>query len=575
MRRPKPIPSQLHQESYSPEFKLRVVLEYVRTPKRKKRICQANKISADLLDAWHREFSARAAAIFSPSSASAVEFQLPKGDSVANAEQANAPAWGIRINKAWHDSIRSPSTPFEQPKWLKPFDRQDWDKRGVLLWDSAVQKFAFVHASQALELLDILHKTKKWRKKGIPLTWHGFALDVLQGSRRKRARGQRKSESTPEEKIEFILNPQASLECFAFLDEHASLLQELAEADEKERGEILIKAYGIFFKSAHEEDEKKIDLAVRPLPWVHNGETHKWVCDQPPNRGTVTLAQDNWFWQGCIERPDHFKHESPSFFKLEEALAWTEEQLLALKNPPVQDAESETESFREPFQPETDLAPYWIDPGALEPERKLFRVAILLHCQPESSKTMEMSFGKLFHYDKKYPTPAKLLRELHLDGAPITIEQIAAPYSGLYQIFSAAMYYQGTLAQQQAQQLWDQSTIVQKYKEGKIEWAQYGYEEVETNYCTWLGMLHDPEDSLDAPVSRDEHMRRSAMELTLIHALALEDYRQFRKFSHRWFSDEDLLVTMHEKRAKYKYIPTAARLESEQWLRQHPRKSDV
>jgi hypothetical protein len=61
----------------------------------------------------------------------------------------------------------------------------------------------------------------------------------------------------------------------------------------------------------------------------------------------------------------------------------------------------------------------------------------LLRSEPESFKKMEISFGKLFHYDKKYPTPAKLLCELHPDRAPITVEQIASPYSGLYQIFSA------------------------------------------------------------------------------------------------------------------------------------------
>lgn len=134
------------------------------------------------------------------------------------------------------------------------------------------------------------------------------------------------------------------------------------------------------------------------------------------------------------------------------------------------------------------------------------------------------------------------------------------------------MSYQETVAQQQAQQLWEQSTIVQKYKDGKIEWAEYGYEEVETNYCIWMGGLQSPEHFLDAPTSYDEHLRRRALELTLIFALALEDYRQLPR---RWMSDDDLLATMHEKRAKSKYIPAAARTESEQWLREHPKKSNT
>lgn len=80
----------LPQESYSPEFKLRIVLEYVRSPGRKKHICRENNISAELLEAWHQEFRNRAAAIFSSSSSFPVQVQSAGENATADVEAMGA-----------------------------------------------------------------------------------------------------------------------------------------------------------------------------------------------------------------------------------------------------------------------------------------------------------------------------------------------------------------------------------------------------------------------------------------------------------------------------------------------------
>jgi transposase-like protein len=64
------------EELHSPEFKLRVVLELIRSPKRRKRICQENKISEELLVQWHQEFVSRAQLIFSDSPSPAPRTQI-------------------------------------------------------------------------------------------------------------------------------------------------------------------------------------------------------------------------------------------------------------------------------------------------------------------------------------------------------------------------------------------------------------------------------------------------------------------------------------------------------------------
>ena len=67
-------------------------------------------------------------------------------------------------------------------------------------------------------------------------------------------------------------------------------------------------------------------------------------------------------------------------------------------------------------QKQEELADYWIDPVALEPERITYQAFITLECEPSNYKTLEMSFGKPLRYDKKYVSPNQLAKELNLDS---------------------------------------------------------------------------------------------------------------------------------------------------------------
>jgi transposase-like protein len=52
------------QEEISADRKLQIVLDYVRNPKQKKRLCPENGIAEALLDKWHAQFLQRALGIF-------------------------------------------------------------------------------------------------------------------------------------------------------------------------------------------------------------------------------------------------------------------------------------------------------------------------------------------------------------------------------------------------------------------------------------------------------------------------------------------------------------------------------
>ncbi len=580
-----------HRGEHSPEFKLGVVLEYIQSPKKKKRICQENKISEELLAQWHQEFVAKASQIFSGSISSPVQLQSasqeisaissPKTDFQVLPAQ---PTWGIRLNKGTYGSYQPPSSSTKPPSWLPESYQKEWfNMRGVIIWDEHLRKMEDLFAGEAVRLLEKLRKNPKWREEGIAITRIITRSKSPDEPKQKRSRKKGKLETEPvseekkpeSEKIEeelFRLNVEVGDEVFAFLEQHEALLREMAEEDEKHKIKVLGDVYTMILGWAQADEEKKIDLTKLALLWERRAESHTWVCNLPPNRGTVVLNKSNMYWSSCIERPNRFKHDSPLFVDLEEALQWTEKELLSFQKEEAEaaekEAQAETEAATQSVRPRMDLTPYRIDPAALEPERITYRVLIELTRMPDHFKTMEMSFGKVMRYDEEFPGPMRIAHELGISDTVATIEQPVGPNDGYNIIRSTAIYYQAQIAMAQAQQLWDASDIQRQYKEGKITQARYGIEEVETHYCTWLGGLEEREHPWRSPQTREQHMADWAIEETLAYALDVDGFREVLHVSSEFMSDDKLLEILHHRRARSKHIPVATRLESEQWIKQ-------
>ena len=204
----------------------------------------------------------------------------------------------------------------------------------------------------------------------------------------------------------------------------------------------------------------------------------------------------------------------------------------------------------------------------MEPERITYRVVIFIEHEPTAFKTMEMSFGELMKYDKEYPGPQALARELEIDFAQMTVNQIV-PDLGLYQVKSSVIYFSESLAAAQAQSAWDRSKIVKVFQQGKIISAEYGYEEVETGYKVHLGMCEKPGALPYSLLSRAEYLAHRAMRYTLLNALDVDGFARISASRRSMPQDEDLLVTMHEERAKSPYLPKEARAESQKWLNEN------
>lgn len=580
------------QPKHSPELKLQVVLEYVRSPKRKKRICQENKISEELLDQWHQEFVSRASQIFTepPRTTSQVQsmnqsIKTLDSPKVEAPVPPSEPTWCMRLNKDMYRSYHPPSSSDKPPSWLPKSYQKEWmTKRGLVFWDEEKHKIEDLSASEALALLEKLRKNDHWRKQGIVITrlvtYHKLPEEPKPKRSRKKAISQPEpviEETKPQsEQIEeelFRFKVEVGDEIVAFLEQHEALLKEMAQEDEKHKHEVLSQVYSMIFGWVHQDEEEKIDLTKRALPWVHNTESHSWVCDLPPNRGTVVSAKSNWFWRSCIERPNRFKDDSPLFVDLEEAMQWTEQELLKIQKEDAEEkekrAKAEVDAMSNPSKPRMDLTPYRIDPAALEPERITYCVRIDLTRMSDHYKTIEMSFRKVMRYAEEFPGPLRVANELGISETTASVTQPIGPNDGYNVIRSTAVYYQAPIATAQAQQLWDASGIQRLYKAGKVTQARYGIEEIETHYCTWLGGLEDPEHPWRPQETREHHMSDWAMEETMAYALDVDGFREWLHLSRELYDDEKVLDILHHRRARSEHIPEPARAESEQWLREH------
>ncbi|MBE7467657.1 MAG: hypothetical protein HS114_00765 [Anaerolineales bacterium] len=307
-------------------------------------------------------------------------------------------------------------------------DKDKWQKRGVVVWHNEAQKVEVMSAGYALQLLEYIYINDAWKEKGIPIPQQGIHLILSDTPKKKQSRKKGESQPPTEEKESkpkpvikecFWLTPEESAQLLQILEANEPTLRQMADEDEKHRSRIMGQVYSFLLKGARMSEGNEIDFSVRPFKWEQEPDKLNWICDRPPNRGSAVVTEDNFFWRGCIERPDRFKRWSSYFVNLQEALSWVEQELEKI--------EQESDEVVEPnpwkrvpvadliVQRREKLADYWIEPATMEPNRVTYRAMIDLKYEPYDYKIWEMSFGKKYRHSKKFASPTQLARELRLD----------------------------------------------------------------------------------------------------------------------------------------------------------------
>lgn len=152
--------------------------------------------------------------------------------------------WGMHLNFEGHFS-----SPPSRPSWLTQLQQQDWQRRGIVVWDVDLRIVAHLYAGYALELLEHLQGDAAWKTNGLVIGSPAY---------------QRSSESvdgivTLENQIE--LAPDQAKDVVDFLSTHKKLLEYIAIHDEEAAEDALrtvfrlIAAYGREVREGKKSDK--------------------------------------------------------------------------------------------------------------------------------------------------------------------------------------------------------------------------------------------------------------------------------------------------------------------------------
>jgi hypothetical protein len=471
------------------------------------------------------------------------------------------------------------------PDWIESDQWHSWFRRGLVVWDESTKSIGTLLAGEAIDLLAQLQGDNAWKKGGIPIIErHENVLLLDEAARRKRGSKKKPPESEPPaeatptkpkfyEKEHLRLTGPAAREFVKYLKANVGQLQQMADEEHRLKQRFSELAFAAWVKILRGHDLREFDPTPWSFPWVAQAGEGKLVADVPPDRITITLSDDAFWWQPVIERPGERKWGYwERFVELEKAIQWAEMELPRLHAQDKEfDVKWEKKKAAERAQlaalPTMDLKPYRIKPSVLEPKQISYQPVMDVEYVPYRSKTEELSFGDVRHYDEVYYSPGQLSTELRLLPEQVTVEQ-PSQLLGLYRLRSRMTYHDATVAAAQAQALWDRSAVEARFAEKKVIRARYGYREIETGYCAWLGQLEQPDSSQPwpPPKTRRAYMVDRAKDQTLLRALDLNDYRRHHEIPFDLVSDEALLERMHARRAKSEYQPARVKAASERWL---------
>ncbi len=494
--------------------------------------------------------------------------------------------WGAHIYKSAATDSYPRSRPKGCPEWVEAPDWRRWFHEGLVVWDNLNHRIGAINSSEAVRLIETVLSHQEWKVTGIPVIERTTRLSLEPVSRSKNpkkpvappepsAEKSRRQEIHEDERLR--LTNEAAEEFYIFLRTHEAILRKMMADHEQRAQEALGQVWDRLIQLQIEQEVKTIKLTDYTFPWQRR-ETGEFVAEVPPNRATIKLQAHGLGWQPIIERPGRFKSDYNHFVSLAKAMHWVEAEIPRLQAEDEaldqkRDQAAAEDQARVAALPTPDLTLYWIAPAALEPEQITYRIYIDLEYGPAKSKQYEISFGEFLEFETEYYTATQLAHEIRLNPAQLDIQQLA-PEFGIYHIFSRAAYHDAPLAAAEAQQVWSQSAIAEKFAEKKILRARYGYQEIETEYCVWLGRLEQtPWEPWARQKSRAEFLRDQAMDETLSAALEVNGYRKYFQVGYRSLSDEALLWKLHYHRTQSKFIPPQLRAESWLWLRDHPKEA--
>ena len=485
-------------------------------------------------------------------------------------------AWGVRFNhNSGYERLKKDQKTKGCPDWLNPYQVCDWQEEGLIIWNNDEKRMAHLRGAEALRLLNELTTNDNWKTEGISVKRRVIRIEFeipRRGQRKKTTQEPTPESSKTEDTFEEIVHlpSEAGPELIELILGNKAPITEDAE-QEKSR---FYQAIKMLFELSRRSELNEFVFSASSFAW-EQGDKNRCTCEYQDTKGRICLDASLFFWHACVQRRG-FVGGSEHFIEFREAVDWVEKSLFDLANQPSQPG---SHSRVHPLeQIEADHirlkqkyldGPFWIRPAVVEPEHATYHIFIEVEAEPNSYKMHESMCGDTYRVDERYLTPSKQAAAVGLDFERFSIDQPLGENSDWYQFTSLTAYYQQTSAAEQAQNIWDQSHILQQFKAGKIIRGRYGYKEGETGFLEFLGACEHTEKPWARAESRDEYMELRSLRETLCFALDVNDFRNYLGLTSEAVSDEELLVTIHEDRAKSKCMPAEIKLESKLWLARH------
>lgn len=491
----------------------------------------------------------------------------------------NESTWGMCFNQSPKYRRYSKSEKeLNCPDWFEEPQFRVWQEEGLIVWNNIDRKIEALNGSYTLRLLSQLESQDNWKTDGISITKQvtEISYEIPPRGRRKKNEQKPPTESNHSKtyyKEMVRLPPEAGLELIELINANKIIITKMAEKEKKQFNDAMHQLIEWTLDISRKEEVAKFDFSSRQFQWLSNT-PNRWICHDSKADGHVCVGETKLFWCACVKRK--WKTEKSEYFQeFSSAIEWVEAGLMELADEPESpeasfpNDEASRKATLAQLKDKLRAGQFWIDPSVMESSRISYKIFIEIEAAPTSFETITTRCGDTIRVKERFPGQSKLALIINLDRDQFDFEQPLGDNSDWHLITSLTSFYQENAVVDLSQKIWNQSKITQQFKEKNIRRARYGYQEVETGYRFFLGACDNQDDPWRIPMIRDEHMERLALRQSICYSLDVHDFRDFLGFSLEDSTDKHLLETMHETRARSKYIPEAIRAESRIWLAQN------
>ena len=179
--------------------------------------------------------------------------------------------WGIHLNFEGYFA-----SPPNHPSWLTQLQQQDWQQRGIVLWDVDLSIVAHLYAGYALELLEHLQGNDTWKTNGLVIGSPAFQISTSSAGN-----------TSPKMGGAWILENQMKLRLdqvqvlIEFLTAQESLLKRISSYDKEDAEQAISKVYQLIAAYGRRVREGK--------------KSGKLIETTKPNILPVSIPRGNYF----------------------------------------------------------------------------------------------------------------------------------------------------------------------------------------------------------------------------------------------------------------------------------------